>query len=485
VGGSLDIGTGWGEDGVTLLNLGVGGSVTVASAGDELGVTFDDGIGVRGNVSVQGTNTALDAFLDEMFVGGALSVGADGPLAVRIEDSGIRGGVTVMGGRWDSLVSIDGIGTTNLTIGTGMALPGATPGLNAEVRNTGLAGDLSIMGGVGFGGGVTIANVGARGSIDVLFYDADGEGIDLLVGGGSPADQVVAGGGISLAGYNGEFLLDMQYVTTGGSLSIAGNLLMDVQGRYLAARGDFNADIGPGFGLIQVQNVGFGGDLNVTGAEGIEGLEVIDAGVRGDVNVNTGDGSVEALIGGVGIGGSLNVSNGAGAFAGYEIVETTVRGNVNVQSSALLTEAGLVVAVGGNVNVQTGVGPDEVWIEDSLIRGTTVINTDGGHDDVILNNSTFVGLVTINTGGGEDWVAIAHYDAEPFGQPAIFASGLTVNLQGDADMLEIGFGSDPGETAEFYGPVNANGGPGSDLLYLGGFNTFSQVPSFTSFETIV
>ena len=33
-------------------------------------------------------------------------------------------GVTVMGGRWDTLVSIDGIGTTNLTIGTGTALPG-------------------------------------------------------------------------------------------------------------------------------------------------------------------------------------------------------------------------------------------------------------------------------------------------------------------------------------------------------------------------
>jgi hypothetical protein len=482
VGGSVTVGTGRGEDDVLLADVGMGGSLSVESTGGELDVLLD-GVGVRGDVAVAGVNSQTEVLMADVGIGGGLQVNADGPLAILIDGAGVRNGIDIIGGRWETLAQIHDVVTTDISVATGTALPGISPDFDVLVDQVGLGGNLSITGGVGFGGGVQISNVGARGSIDVVFYDADGEGIEMAVGGGSPADQVVAGGGISLAGYNGEFSLAMQYVTTGGSLSIAGNLLMQVQGRYLAARGDFNVGVGQGFGLIQVQNVGTGGDLNVTGADGIEGLEVINAGVRGDVNVNTGDGSVEALIGGVGIGGSLNLSNGTGAIAFYEIVETAVGGNLSLASSALFTGVEIaVVAVRGNVDVQTGVGGDEVWVADSFVRGGTAIRTDGGNDTVGFSASVLLGNVLVEAGGGEDYVGLAGTFEADTAPPLVFGSGVTVRMGSEDDFLEVGGPNGSGETVQFNGSALFDGGPNVDTALFGGFNTFAQPPTVVGFE---
>jgi hypothetical protein len=325
---------------------------------------------------------------------------------------------------------------------------------------------------------VLIGDLRARGGVDLMWENADGAPI------GVGLDTVVAGGNVSVAGNSGQFQVQMFQVASGGSIGIQGNFLTEVDAETLLARGSLNVDFGPGLLSLDLNNGVFGGNLNVSGAGGVELMEITDTRMRGNANINTGDGSVQALLTSLLVGGSMNVTNGAGAIAQYVILGTTVRGNLNVQSNALYTGMEVIVKVGGNLNMQTGLGGDDIWLHHSTVRGRTTVNTDGGNDQFILGNSLLNGNFLIDTGAGEDWVSLAHDGSDSFGSPLVFNSSVTVRTQGDNDLVEVGLSANPGDTAEFYGPVFMDGGSGIDAVFLGGFNTYTQVPTFISFEIV-
>jgi hypothetical protein len=222
------------------------------------------------------------------------------------------------------------------------------------------------------------------------------------------------------------------------------------------------------------------------GAEGIDALLLENVGIRGSVNANLGAGAGGVDLLEVGIGGSVNVTNGVGLVSALMMEDVGVRGSVNFQTSAAVSEVDILgVTSGGNLNVQTGVANDHVFVFYSAFRGATNIRTDGGDDEIILGNSLFNGNVLLNTGPGTDYIGLAHVQADSGGPPLVFNRNLTVQMLSDDDMMEIGYTDGTGQTAEFYGAVNLDGGSNYNQLLVWDVNTFTQMPNVVNFDVTV
>ena len=87
------------------------------------------------------------------------------------------------------------------------------------------------------------------------------------------------------------------------------------------------------------------------------------------------------------------------------------------------------VEIGGRLHVQTGEGPDVIWVaEGSTIRGPVNIEAGDGRDTVRLENSTFDERVVVDLGGDNDFLKAT---GSQYHSRAVFRGG-----DGRADRIE-------------------------------------------------
>jgi hypothetical protein len=213
--------------------------------------------------------------------------------------------------------------------------------------------------------------------------------------------QTNIGRGLRIDGGEGDNLIDLQFLTTGGGINIVN---------------------GSGYDQVYLNDgVTVGGNLSISNGAGgslVEGNALTDLRVTGDLNIFNGRGEDKVDLRnatGIRVGG-ISIRHGAGWSTTYLIpsaIGLTVDREVTITAGegfdlVYLGESTLPTAIGRRVQVSVGDGWSQVFL-----RGSTL---------------TLGGRVEISAGAGADFVGLS----PPFGGSV--AGGLTIDMGSGRDQ---------------------------------------------------
>jgi hypothetical protein len=508
--GSLSInggnGAGDGPDGnyVRLLEVHVGGSLTITNlAGAD--TTFLAGVvAVRGGLTVRngpGDSTVWGDYTTDLHVGGVFSVSAGaGHDIVDLwgVESASAGGLAFNSGTdhdgssyqlhpFGDLTVVGGVQITNGPGSDGTDLGGQnlTVGGAVVVRNGDGGSSTVLLAEAGMSvGSVTVTN--GAGFDDNSIESRDTArirgGVRFANGPGIGHNTIFANNLLSVAG-------NVAYVNgsaDGLHLNTVGGWDTRIAGALTIRNGDGDTDTSvAGDGRIWIGGPtriisGDGYDQTTVGASRVANGD-FPAADLGPVQIDNGDGGSETVV----LGGRLTVRGpvDVAAWGGTDAVVVasaydsgSVSGHVFVdvgpgdqQLVAVGSGDGRVLTIGGGLGVWTADadGADTVSLAGVDARSWTEVWTGGGADLVRETDSTFRGSFDLDTGAGDDEVYL-----EWTGAATSFAGPVWVSTGDGNDGILVGGDPEAPGQVTFTGASHWNGGAGAqDVLvvrYTGG-----------------
>jgi hypothetical protein len=269
--------------------------------------------------------------------------------------------------------------------------------------------------------------------------------------------------------------------------AITGNLVIDMKG------GVDTVDVGTSNGTLAV-----GGNVSIKTGQGDDDLTLIDTDIpSGNLTIDTSDGvdtlviDLFASVSGTTVGGDVSIKTGMGNDD-LDLQNADIIGNLSIGTSHGDDDVFVfVTAVGGDATVDTSDGDDEVLLsglapaDNFTVGGDLTVETGKGDDQVDIDETVVGGDLEIATSWGLDTVEIDTTQVD---------GGTSIETSNDTDMIDIfdsifgdGVGSDPFEVSAGSGDdrididdstitsgttAEIKGGPGDDMYFDSG-NTWA------------
>ena len=125
----------------------------------------------------------------------------------------------------------------------------------------------------------------------------------------------------------------------------------------------------------------------------------------------------------------------------------------------------------GPVTVSTGAGTDRVTIEKCEFMNTVTYVLGAGNDVLSIDDSKYCGFTTVDLGAGNDKLLV-ETRRELHGQSEY--DGYAIRCGKGNDLIRVGIQDDPGRRITVDGPINVDGGPGTDSIQAATNNAFNQ-----------
>ncbi len=504
--GSFAVGTGLGNDSVTISEGLLRGALSVSAKGSAEIVLggFGSGLYVKGSASIAQ-------------VGGAFSLGADAKVnalnAVGATDFELLGSVVgkaalkattgasfALGGDPSSvsasvggLLSVTGSGTADYTVNFSKIavydglFVNLGNGTNEVTANAGtiLSGNAVINTGSGVGLPIALKSVQAGEdtihltgftAYDALTVNSGAGDNDIIIDGaanlhgrvkiigGNAADAVVLSGmtgfaGLSVALGDGTNNLSIDATTVSGTVTLNGGAGDDTLAvKVLSARGDVVAALGGGVNRATFDGTSTSGSLKFTGGAGNDTLSLINSTVHGVLNATLFNGSNGVTIGdGTSVFGAAVLNGGTGddtVTLGSALGAGPVfHGRTSVSLGAAATSNAFSALSGSfdaGLSFKGGAGADAVALSARLvIFGDLLLNMGEGANSAAIATFSNTNVFTYIGGAGIDTLTL---DGKGGGHVV-----GTANLGDGNDVLSVG-----SDASSFFTSLVVDGSTGTN-----------------------